>query len=112
MAPLPAPPFLYPILDLALLGGRDAAEAAAALGAGGARIVQLRAKGVPDREFLAAARRVREATRSAGVLFVVNDRADVARIVGADGVHVGQDDLDPRDLRALLPAAVVGVSTH
>ena len=110
---LPARPFLYPIVDAGVLGGRSAAEAVAALVAGGARIVQLRAKGLPDRIFLDLAAQALAAARRGGALLVVNDRADVARIVGADGVHVGQDDLDPRAVRSLLPpGALVGVSTH
>lgn len=53
------------------------------------------------------------ACRQAGAIFVVNDRADVARLAGADGVHVGQDDLTPAEVRAMLPDAPwIGVSTH
>jgi thiamine-phosphate pyrophosphorylase len=85
------------------------AEAAA----GGADVVQLREKGLPDRKLLERARQVRQWTRRAGVLFVVNDRPDVARLAGADGVHLGQDDLPVREARRILgPDALVGVSTH
>jgi thiamine-phosphate pyrophosphorylase len=53
------------------------------------------------------------AARAAGALLVVNDRVDVALLAGADGVHLGQDDLRPEDARRLLPAgALIGVSTH
>lgn len=81
--------------------------------AGGVDLVQLREKELTDRELLARARDVRRWTRETGVLFIVNDRPDIARLVGADGVHLGQDDLPVREARRLLgPDALVGVSTH
>jgi thiamine-phosphate pyrophosphorylase len=83
------------------------------LARGGVPIVQLRAKGVDDRRHLEWAREARDAARAAGVLFLVNDRPDIARMVGADGVHIGQEDLPPDVVRKLLPAgAIVGLSTH
>jgi thiamine-phosphate pyrophosphorylase len=109
---LPPRPFLYPIVDVALVPG-SVADAVTALARGGARIVQLRAKGLADRHLVALAREAVGAARAAGISLVVNDRADVARIVGADGVHVGQEDLAPSEARRLLPeGAIVGVSTH
>jgi thiamine-phosphate pyrophosphorylase len=84
---------------------------AAALG--GAGVVQLREKSVGDRQLLSLAHRVRRWTREAGTLFVINDRADLAVIAGADGVHVGQDELDVRSVRRIVgPDRLVGVSTH
>ena len=81
--------------------------------AGGAAVVQLREKGFSDRELLGRARQVRRWTREAGVLFVVNDRPDVARLAEADGVHLGQEDLPVREARRILgPDALIGVSTH
>jgi thiamine-phosphate pyrophosphorylase len=81
--------------------------------AGGADVVQLREKGLSDRELLERARRVREWTREAGVLFIVNDRPDIARLAGANGVHLGQDDLPVHEARRILgPDMLVGVSTH
>jgi thiamine-phosphate pyrophosphorylase len=80
---------------------------------GGAAIIQLREKTLSDRELLDRARRVRQWTRKAGVLFIVNDRPDVARLVEADGVHLGQDDMPVKDARRILgPEAIIGVSTH
>lgn len=85
------------------------AEAAA----GGAGIVQLREKKKNDRALLERARQVRRWTHKAGVLFVLNDRADIARLVEADGVHLGQDDLPVKEARRILgPDALIGVSTH
>lgn len=110
---LPASPFLYPIVDVGLLGERRVAEVVAALVRGGARILQLRAKAVSDRRLVELARQALDAAREGGALLLVNDRPDVARIVGADGVHVGQDDLRPADVRKVLgPDAIVGLSTH
>jgi thiamine-phosphate pyrophosphorylase len=81
--------------------------------AGGVQIVQLREKSIDDRELIQRARDVRRWTRQAGVLFIMNDRPDVARLVGADGVHLGQDDLSVRDARRILgPKPLIGVSTH
>ncbi len=80
---------------------------------GGAGLFQLREKALGDRELLGRARDVRRWTRQAGALFVVNDRPDVARLVEADGVHLGQDDMAVKDARRVLgPDALVGVSTH
>jgi len=81
-------------------------------GPGKAPLVQWRFKGLTDAAALAGARELREATHEIGVLLIINDRPDIARMVEADGVHLGQEDLDPEDARALLPGALIGVSTH
>lgn len=81
--------------------------------AGGAQVIQLREKGLPDRELLRRAREVRILTAQARARFVMNDRPDLARLAGADGVHLGQDDLIVRDARRVVgPNALIGVSTH
>lgn len=77
-----------------------------------APVVQWRFKGLADHQALAGARELAAATRKAGALLFINDRPDIARIVAADGVHVGQEDLDPADVRAVMPEALIGVSTH
>lgn len=111
--PLPPRPFLYPIVDMEALGNRAPGPAVAALVAGGAKILQFRAKGLSDRCFLDLAAEALAAARAGGAMLIVNDRPDVAVILGADGVHVGQDDLAPRQIRPLLPAGtLLGVSTH
>jgi thiamine-phosphate pyrophosphorylase len=80
---------------------------------GGAATVQLRAKHATDREVLAWGERIREATRRAGVRFVVNDRFDLALLVEADAVHLGQGDLPPARVRAAAGAKLaIGRSTH
>ena len=85
----------------------------AEIAAGGVGVVQLREKSMPDRELARRARDVRRWTSAAGVLFVVNDRPDIARLADADGVHLGQDDVTVADARRVLGhEALVGVSTH
>lgn len=80
---------------------------------GGVDIVQLRMKGVGDDELLAAGRRFAGVCRAHGALFVLNDRPDLVDAVGADGVHVGQDDVPVAAARALVgPERLVGLSTH
>lgn len=78
-----------------------------------APMLQLRDKRLDDRELVARARRMRELTQETSTLLIVNDRADVARLAGADGVHLGQEDLSVRDARAIVgPEMLIGVSTH
>ena len=80
---------------------------------GGATIFQMREKNSTDRELLDRARRMREWTRRAGALFIVNDRPDIAKLADADGVHLGQSDFPVADARRILgPNALIGVSTH
>ena len=80
---------------------------------GGATMFQLREKDLDDRALLNRARDVRRWTRKAGVLFIVNDRPDIARLADADGVHLGQDDMPVHDARKIVgPDALIGVSTH
>lgn len=96
-----------------MLGSRSLTEwVRLTAGEGRAAVLQWRFKSLTDAEALEGARELRAATREAGVLFFINDRPDIARIVEADGVHVGQEDLDPADARLLLPEALIGVSTH
>jgi len=81
--------------------------------AGGVSLVQVREKSMTDRRLLEHCRRVREWTREAGALFVVNDRPDIAVLADADGVHVGQDELSVREARRIVgPRRLIGVSTH
>lgn len=75
--------------------------------------IQLRDKRLGDRELLDRARRLRRMTQDSSTLFVVNDRADLAALARADGVHVGQDELTVHGVRAVVgPQMLVGVSTH
>ena len=107
-------PRVYPILDTESLDRRAVAleTAAAAFLEGGAGILQIRHKGHWSRAFFDSARTVARLCREAGAALIVNDRADFAMLLEA-GLHVGQDDLSPRDARRLLgPDAALGYSSH
>jgi thiamine-phosphate pyrophosphorylase len=81
--------------------------------AGGARFLQIRAKRSASGAFLQMCEQVLASSRRAGATVIVNDRADIATLSHADGVHLGQDDLDPADARRILGGfATIGLSTH
>jgi thiamine-phosphate pyrophosphorylase len=103
---------VYPVSCEKLADGRTDREWLDAVLAGGARIVQLRDKESADREFLAKARYFRKKTRESGALFLVNDRLDIALLADADGIHVGQDDLPPEEIRMLAPDFLIGLSCN
>ncbi len=108
-------PPLYAIVDTDVCArrGLDPVDTSAAILAAGARLLQLRAKSLPSGAFLSLATAIADEARRAGALFLVNDRADLAVLAGAGGVHVGQDDLGAADARRVAgPGAIVGVSTH
>ena len=107
-------PRVYPILDTESLVQRGIAleMAAAAFLEGGAGILQIRHKQHWDRGAFASAQAVAKLCREAGVTLIVNDRAEIAMLLEA-GLHVGQDDLSPRDARKLMgPDAAIGFSSH
>ncbi|HKQ52796.1 MAG TPA: thiamine phosphate synthase, partial [Pyrinomonadaceae bacterium] len=105
-------PRLYPITDV-YLSGLSHAEQVERLAEGGAAFVQLREKKASPRDFYTAALEAVKVARRLGVQVIINDRVDIAIAVGADGVHLGQDDLPPEQARALMGASrVVGFSTH
>jgi thiamine-phosphate pyrophosphorylase len=102
---------LYALLDPERAGGRALAELGRAVVAGGATLVQLRDKHGATRRLIAETRAIKAALASSGVPVLVNDRVDVALAAGADGVHVGWDDMPAEEARRLLgPAAVIGLS--
>lgn len=103
---------LYVIIAEALCRGDWYATAQAAL-RGGADCLQLREKSLSDRDLLVRATRLAQLCGEHGARFIVNDRPDVAAAAGADGVHLGQDDLPVAAVRSVLPSrCVIGVSTH
>jgi thiamine-phosphate pyrophosphorylase len=113
MARLTLPRF-YPIVDSEIAGrfGLEPLAVADDILDAGAKILQFRHKGFFSREAVATIERMVDLCRQAGALFVVNDRADIARVVGA-GVHLGQDDLRPRPARTIVGSeTVIGFSTH
>jgi thiamine-phosphate pyrophosphorylase len=100
-----------------LIDGRSSESELAAMAeelfAAGVDVLQLRDKQLPERELLARARRLAEVSRRMGKLFIMNDRPDLAVLAGADGVHVGQDELTVKDVRTIVgPRMLIGVSTH
>lgn len=100
---------LYALIDPERSGGRDLADLAALVVKGGATLLQLRDKKSSTRAMVTAARAIK--ARAAPVPLLINDRADVAFAAGADGVHVGQDDLAAQDARRLLGRnAIIGLS--
>jgi len=104
---------LYVIVDRAAVGPRGLEEVAAAAIRGGADVLQLRDKAASARRLLDAARALLALTRPAGIPLIINDRPDVAASAGADGVHLGQDDLPLPEARRLLgPDRLIGQSTH
>jgi len=109
-----SPPKVYPILDCETLRARGCppADAAQALLEAGASILQYRHKPAWTRDTVAEAERIRDLCRDHHAHFILDDRADYARLLGA-GLHLGQDDLPPRAARDLLaPDAILGFSTH
>jgi thiamine-phosphate pyrophosphorylase len=104
---------LYALLDLGYVAEADLETTARALIAGGADLLQLRAKNHDPAAIEAMARRVLSICRAEGVPFIVNDHPAIAARVGADGVHIGQDDGSLAEARAIVGAdAIVGRSTH
>lgn len=103
---------LYVIITESLCAGDWLATAEAAL-RGGANCLQLREKSLPDRVFLERARRLVRMCRRHNALCIINDRPDLAALAGADGVHLGQDDVAVAAARRILPPhGIVGLSTH
>lgn len=112
LMPFSPPSRLYVIVD-PLDTGRDPVELAALVLRAGARWLQLRSKNASSAELTELARRIAPMCRASGAVFIVNDRPDVARLAGADGVHVGQEDLPPGAARRVLGRpGVIGLSTH
>lgn len=109
---LPPLPKVYPITDVGL-SGLSHAEQLELLSDGGATFIQLREKNLSPLDFFKQAVAAVESARSRGVQVIINDRVDIALAVGANGVHLGQDDLPPEAARVLLgPDATIGYSTH
>jgi thiamine-phosphate pyrophosphorylase len=107
------PSHFYAMVDTA--GGHDPVSLAETLLDAGARIMQLRLKDTPGRDFLAAARAIAEMCRRSGATLIVNDRVDIAILADAHGVHLGQTDLPLEAARRILTSnenMMIGISTH
>ena len=103
---------VYPVVTAEFCAGRDPAAVAEAVLAGGAKVIQIREKTMPDGEFLQLLRRVRILADRYGALLIADDRVDAAIAAGADGVHLGQEDFPVPLARQLGPELLIGVSTH
>ncbi len=105
-------PKIYPITDTRI-SGLSHLDQLRRLNEGGASLVQLRGKTETPREFYKAAAEAVDFARAAGMLVIINDRADISLAAGADGVHLGQNDLSPVQARKLLgKRSIIGFSTH
>lgn len=102
---------LYVLITSTLCRGDPVSAAEAAI-AGGADCIQLREKAMPDLPRLELAGRMRRLTADKGVLFIMNDRPDLAELAHADGVHLGQDDLPTASARRIIGDMLIGRSTH
>jgi thiamine-phosphate pyrophosphorylase len=104
---------LYVVTDEGLSRGLSHTQIAERALAGGADAIQLRDKQLEGRKLMEHARAIRRLTRRAGRLFIVNDRLDIALASGADGVHLGQEDMSLSDARPLCPKGfLIGVTVH
>jgi thiamine-phosphate pyrophosphorylase len=103
---------LYPVIGERFCSGRPSVEVLESVIDGGAKIVQFREKDFPEREIFLRAEQYRKITADAGILLIINDRVDIALAVGADGVHLGQDDIPLEAAREIVPDLLIGISTH
>lgn len=103
---------LYVVITQAFCGGRTALEVLAQALEAGVKLIQLREKDLAGGDLYRLAMEFRRLTRDAGALFLVNDRLDIALAAGADGVHLGQDDLPVNAARRLGPELIIGSSIH
>lgn len=103
---------LYVVITEAFCGGRPGLEVLDACLKAGVRLIQFREKDAPDARLIAQGEAFADRCRAAGALLIVNDRVDVALAIGADGVHLGQDDFPVTAARRIAPDLLVGASTH
>lgn len=103
---------IYPVITPEFCAGRSVPEVAFEILSGGARVFQLRAKTLPDRELFDLACELQLLAEKFSALLIIDDRVDIALLSGAGGVHLGQDDLPAAEVKKLFPELFVGVSTH
>ena len=107
------PEGIYGITGDNFAHGKTNLECVKAMIEGGIKIIQYRDKTKSIKEKVKEAREIRELCKRNGVVFIVNDHVDIAILVDADGVHIGQDDMDPSDVRKLIgDNKIIGLSTH
>ncbi len=103
---------LYLVTSQSLSEGRSTLDIVRQALVGGVTLIQLREKNLPLRDTLELARDIRALTKPYGCLLIINDRIDVALAVGADGVHLGLDDLPIDAARSIAPDLIIGASSH
>ena len=103
---------IYPVISSEFCNGRSVLEVIEQVGQGGAKIFQLREKHCSDKELYLLGLEARKIADKYGMIFLVDDRLDIAMACGADGVHLGQDDLAITAAKAIAPELIVGASTH
>ena len=103
---------LYPVISSEFCSGRSPLAVFTAAAEGGAKVIQIREKHWEKPRICELVRACRPVADRHGVLIIVDDYADVARDAGADGVHVGQDDMSVAEVRAISPELLIGKSTH
>ena len=107
------PEGIYGITGDNFAHGKTNLECVKAMIDGGIKIIQYRDKTKSIKEKVKEAKEIRELCREKGVVFIVNDHIDIAILVDADGVHIGQDDMEPSDVRKLIgDNKIIGLSTH
>lgn len=107
------PEGIYGITGDNFAHGKSNLQCVKAMIEGGIKIIQYRDKTKCIKEKVKEAREIRELCRKNGVVFIVNDHVDIALLVDADGVHIGQDDMEPSDVRKLIgDDKIIGLSTH
>ena len=103
---------IYPVISSEYTNNRPVLDVLKAIGDGGAKIVQLREKNISKYNLYKLAEQYRKITETYNMLLIINDHLDVASAVGADGVHLGQDDLPLPAARRIAPNLILGSSTH
>lgn len=103
---------LYLVTSQNMSAGRSTPDIICAALAGGMKVIQLREKHLSIAELLELGREARQLTREAGALLIINDRLDVAVEIGADGVHLGHDDIPVAEAREIAPDMIIGASSH
>ena len=103
---------IYPVVSSEFCNGRAVYDIVSEIAAAGAKIVQIREKNISDCAMFELVQKCREVTDRYNMLLIVDDRLDVALAAGADGVHLGQEDLPVKKAREIAPEMLLGVSTH
>lgn len=103
---------LYPVVSSEFCNGRDVCDIVAGIAAGGAKLVQIREKNLPDCSMFELVQKCKLITDRYQMLLIVDDRVDIAMAAKADGVHLGQDDFPLTEAKQLAPEMLFGVSTH